>query len=292
MTIRTPLRVLDAVKSPAGRRKYRRALRERAWRALSSLPFSLTFNASLADSLRIQLFSRDQVISRSIFVSGEWEPAESAFIRSYVKPGMIAFDVGANIGAHTLALATRVGPQGSVHAFEPTLVFDTLSHNVCQNGFDGRVSLNHCAVGAEDGTLRLLSCKPGYELFTSRGAPLVPEALAGEHIDYPMISLDSYARSRGIKTIDFLKVDVEGSETLVFNGSSELLASQSLRCIMFEFNGACMANSGDSPSELLRPVRSAGYHLAMLDDLCKFKPIPDSMTGMFTIIATPAPMQG
>src|SRR5581483_10938783 len=114
------------------------------------------------------------------------------FIRGYVKPGMICVDVGGNIGAHTLTMAKCAGQNGRVHSFEPTRVFETLSYNVRQNGFASRVVLNNCAVGEKDGTIRLLTCKPGLELFTSRETPLVPEASTGEYAEYPLITLDTY----------------------------------------------------------------------------------------------------
>ena len=291
MTILTPLRILRAVGTPLGRRQYRLALRERVWRGLGLLPFPLRFNARLSGSLRIRISSQDPVISRSIFVCGEWEPFELDFIRGYLKPGMVAFDVGANIGAHTLTMAKCVGPEGRVHAFEPTGVFDTLSYNVSQNGFGAQVVLNNCAVGAEDGTTRLLACKPGFELFTSRGIPLVPEASTGEYVDYPVTTLDSYARARGIGRIDFLKVDVEGAEDLVLQGAKQLLARRAIECIMFEFNEVCMAENGDSPSSIIHRIESAGYHLIAVDRAGQVFPIFDGMTGVFNIIATRQPAE-
>jgi FkbM family methyltransferase len=204
---------------------------------------------------------------------------------------MIAVDVGANIGAHTLTLANCVGSEGRVHAFEPTRVFDTLAYNVSQNGFGERVTLNHCAVGADDGTTRLMSCKPGFELFTSRGIPLVPEASTGEYVDYPVTTLDSYARSHRLDNIDFLKVDVEGSEELVFRGCAGLLAGRAIGCIMFEFNDVCMARNGDSPSTMIDRIRSAGYHLTTFDDTGQFRPFSDAMASVFNILATRKPLR-
>jgi FkbM family methyltransferase len=285
MNLQTPLRVFRALGETASRRRYRSALRDRVWRGLASLPFSVTLNATLRDSLRIRINSRDTVISRSIFATGEWEPAELDFIRTNVKPGMVAVDVGANIGAHTLTLAQCVGAHGRVHAFEPTRVFDTLSHNVRQNGFTDRTKLNHCAVGDRDGTIRLLSCKPGLELFTSREIPLVPEASTGEYADYPLVTLDSYASMNHIDSIDFLKVDVEGAEELVFRGCAGLFARKAIGCIMFELNEVCMTGVGDSPSSLVGLIRSAGYRLATFDAAGRFRPLPESMTGVFNVVA-------
>jgi FkbM family methyltransferase len=291
MDLQTPIRLFRAMQSPTGRERYRRAFRGFLWTKAGNLPWTLRCNGTLSGTLRIRLNARDQVISRSIFCSGEWEPGELEFIRSYVKPGMIALDVGANIGVHTLTLAQCVGPNGAVHAFEPTTVFDTLRYNIRQNGFESWVRLNHCAVGASEGHLRLLACKPGYELFTSEGTPLVPEVATGEYVEYPMTALDVYARQQKLSRIDFLKIDVEGAEDLVVEGAKDLLSRGAVGCIMFELNAICMSRNGRSPAALLELLRSAGYHLSVIDSGARFHRVPPDMDGMLAnIVATRKPL--
>ena len=46
------------------------------------------------------------------------ERAEYRFYINYLRPGMIAFDVGANVGLLTVLFHKFVSPGGSVHAFE------------------------------------------------------------------------------------------------------------------------------------------------------------------------------
>jgi FkbM family methyltransferase len=291
MDLKTPIRLLRAMQSPEGREPYRQALRGWLWGMAGRLPWTLRCNATLSGRLRIRLNARDQVISRHIFCSGEWEPGELQFIRSYVKPGMLVVDVGANMGVHTVTLAECVGARGAVHSFEPTPVFETLQYNVHQNGFDSRVRLNHCAVGAEEGSLRLLACKPGYELFTSEGTPLVPEVSTGQYVEYPMTCLDAYAGQQGIRQIDFLKVDVEGAEDLVLEGARGLLSRGAVGCILFELNEVCMSHNGRSAVALLESLRSSGYHLAMIGPDARFSSVPEDMKGtVFNIVATHQPL--
>jgi FkbM family methyltransferase len=287
----TPLRLLRAFRSPEGLASYRQSLRAWLWGQAGRLPWALRYNATLSGRLRIRLNARDQVISRSIFSTGEWEPGELRFIRSYVRPGMVALDVGANIGVHTLTIAECVGPRGAVHSFEPTGVFEALRYNVRQNGFERRVRLNHCAVGAEEGSLRLLACKPGYELFTSEGTPLVPEVSTGRYVEYPMTALDAYAREQGLSHIDFLKVDVEGAEDLVLRGAKDLIARGAVGCILFELNEVCMHHNGRSAAAFLALLRSSGYHLSMIDRDARFHPVPEDVAGtVFNIVATHEPL--
>ena len=43
-----------------------------------------------------------------------------ALAAAFLKPGMTVLDVGANIGLYSILAAKRVGPGGSVWAFEPS----------------------------------------------------------------------------------------------------------------------------------------------------------------------------
>src|SRR5260370_8697313 len=58
-------------------------------------------------------------IDFSIYLLGSFEPRTQKLYRRLVKPGDTIFDIGANIGSHTLPLARLVGSQGRVFAFEP-----------------------------------------------------------------------------------------------------------------------------------------------------------------------------
>ncbi len=69
---------------------------------------------------------------------GTYESDKQQLMNLLVKPGMIAYDIGANAGFYTLALARLVGSGGKVCAFEPLAenVANILEHlrlNSCSN---------------------------------------------------------------------------------------------------------------------------------------------------------------
>src|SRR5215469_4528356 len=59
-------------------------------------------------------------IDFAIWLLGAFESTTIGAYTRLIRPGDVVFDVGANVGAHTLHLARAVGRTGRVHAFEPT----------------------------------------------------------------------------------------------------------------------------------------------------------------------------
>ena len=97
-----------------------------------------------------------RLMGRTRFASpSEVERTEIAFYRSQLKPGQIAFDVGANVGAITLLMAELVGEEGQIHAFEPAYkTFETLQAN-CLASKMSNVVLNRLALADKEGEVEL-----------------------------------------------------------------------------------------------------------------------------------------
>ncbi len=85
--------------------------------ALNRLPVGE--RAVRVDGDRLYAASPDRLLAALAWKTGLRERAERRLIAREVKPGMVAVDVGANLGVHTLALARAVGPAGRVLALEP-----------------------------------------------------------------------------------------------------------------------------------------------------------------------------
>jgi len=76
-------------------------------------------------------------VSRSMLFYGEWMDDEISLIGKLVGAGDVVFDVGANIGTHTIPFAKFVGPHGKVLSFEPhPNIVKTLMYNVRLNALD------------------------------------------------------------------------------------------------------------------------------------------------------------
>ena len=168
----------------------------------------------------------DTYIGRSFDLYGEFAEVEIAIFRQLVRPGQSVFDIGANIGAHTLALAAIVGPQGRVTAFEPQrVIFQMLNANVALNGLH-QVATHHLALGSAAGSLKVPPLDYTGEL--NFGGLSLENIKQGE--DVAMSTFDSLA----VRACDFVKIDVEGMEIDVLKGMAA--AIQRFRPAMYVEN--------------------------------------------------------
>jgi len=165
---------------------------------------------------RMMHLKHDLYVGRSLLRYGEFSELEVAFWRKYVKPGMLVCDIGANIGAHTLSLASLVGPGGAVVSFEPIpFLFQMLCGNIALNGLLQVRSFPY-AVGAAPGDVKIPPID--FSMEDNYGGISVDQFKAGESI--PVLPLDEI----GLKHVEFLKIDVEGMERLVIAGARQTIA--------------------------------------------------------------------
>ena len=173
----------------------------------------------LDNGLRFWLLSGDRYVSPAI-ATGDYESLETAFVRRYVNRGMAAVDVGANLGWFTVHLALLVGTEGRVDAFEPRSdLMDLLSKTIGENGLTN-VTTHNFALGSQNSYGQMIwsvhDINPG-------GTNLVPSEFAAPDITAQPVAvrtLDACISHR----VDFIKLDVEGSELLVFKGAERILA--------------------------------------------------------------------
>lgn len=72
----------------------------------------------IAGGSLIQADLRDRIQCQMYWL-GIYERPETRWLLSQLREGDVFIDVGAHVGYYTLLAASRVGPTGAVHAFEP-----------------------------------------------------------------------------------------------------------------------------------------------------------------------------
>jgi FkbM family methyltransferase len=185
---------------------------------------------------------RDTGFVPHLMFEGYWEYWITDFMWRNVKPGQVTVDVGANHGYYTVLLADLVGAGGKVHAIEPNpRLAELLALNVSVNGFWHIAETQAVAVGdMHGGTLPMVvplrDPKNGYIVTPGQAMPqgLDPQHWARHEV--PVVNLDTAVPGRA----DFVKIDVEGAEELVWRGMQQLIARSPGIGIVMEFNpGRC-----------------------------------------------------
>jgi len=140
-------------------------------------------------------------------------------LERFVRPGMVFYDVGANIGFFSLLAARLVGGRGRVIAFEADPeVAARLRDHAARNGF-GQITVEEKAVWSKEGTVSFERVDPRES--PDRGLGHVAGPDAKDLIQVEAVSLDGYTKT--MPAPDFLKCDVEGAEVEVFRGAQRLM---------------------------------------------------------------------
>lgn len=188
---------------------------------------------------------------------GTYEPDLQLGIGDLVKPGMVAYDVGANIGYISLLLAQVVGKTGRVYSFEAlSKNLERLEGNVRLNELQDRVEI---IAGAVVDQSRPVSFWVG----PSGGMGKAEGSAGRESVEYHAsiqvegFSLDDFVYRRDHLQPDVVKMDIEGGEVLALPGMRQVLA-QARPIVFLELHGPQAAQAAWHEFNL------AGYRLSNL----------------------------
>jgi FkbM family methyltransferase len=161
-----------------------------------------------------------------------WFEKEVAFLLRWLRPGMTAIDIGANLGVYSLPMARRVAPDGQVFAFEPAseprlLLERSRSLNRANNL---RVIGAALSDSRREGHLTLGASS---ELNSLEGSG------PGESV--PITCLDLEDGTAGWTSVDFVKIDAEGEEERILAGGKAFFDRHS-PLVMFEIKAGNAVN--------------------------------------------------
>lgn len=174
--------------------------------------------------------TKDLAIGRIIELTGRWASEDIELLKNICKvileskPNMVFYDVGANIGTHSVALAKEFGDQIRVRSFEAQRqIYYMLCGNIAINGLYN-VHCYHVAVGNQNSTMNIHL--PDYYAHNNFGGLelLTPQFSDNQNMirstieTVDVIKLDNFN-----ETVDMIKLDVEGMEHLVVQGAANLV---------------------------------------------------------------------
>lgn len=154
-----------------------------------------------------------------------WDPAEIEWIMKNVGVGATALDIGAHKGGWTYWIRKAVGATGRVIAFEPQPTLHDYLKGVFASRFWKNVALEDVALSNDTRSTRLFV--PAQLGSTAPGASLKEDVLVEKPVVYSTpvktTTLDLYLEEAAIRAVDFVKVDVEGSELDLLEGARAML---------------------------------------------------------------------
>ena len=191
-------------------------------------------------------------IDFAIYCTGAFEPATVAAYRRLIRPGDVVIDVGANIGAHTLRLATAVGERGRVLAYEPAArAFGRLARNIaCNPALASRIHARQVML-VDDVAVPLESAVyASWPLVRTPGAHHLHLGVALSTDGAQQRLLDDAVADAGVDHVALIKLDVDGHELQVLRGGRETLR-RSRPTVILELAPYTLEERGYDPAELI-----------------------------------------
>jgi FkbM family methyltransferase len=193
------------------------------------------------------------------YLEGNYEPTVWRVLQSHLKPGAVFYDIGAHIGLFSLIAARNLGVQGSVFVFEPD---PSNVRRIEEHASRNRLALGIIpkAVWFTDGRMKFQ--RACFQSSLNRGAIAGDNLAAGEStIEVETVTLDSFGREHELPSI--IKIDVEGSEAAVLQGSEGIF--RSVKPVV-----VCEIHHAQAASDVTRWLQARGYVFEWVEDYEQF----------------------
>jgi len=222
------------------------------------------------EEIKLILYPGNEM-SRVIFLTGLFEPNEFYWLSDFLRPGMTVIDGGANMGLYALFCARKVGPDGLVLAVEPSpREFGRLEHHVGLNHLKN-VHTVKAALSGGTGKGELLIAGEWNAGHNTLGEFSYPDTQLAATETVALTTIDALVSAKGLKRVDFVKLDLEGAELAALEGSLETLR-RFRPALLIEVSHRSLLPQGASPEQIVKFLVSLGYSLYLFDASCNLVP--------------------
>ena len=177
-------------------------------------------------------------------------------------------DVGANVGLFSLAYAS-IFKGAKIHCFEPVpFIYNFLKQNLESNpNLSGSIHPHSFGMSnCEERKQLSIPAAQQHDRYSDQSDIRLYSVLGQgeEKFDAQFITLDQWANDYQIRSLDFIKIDVEGYEYSVLQGAMDTL--RSFRPIlMFELNHLTLTLSKRTADEYLQLAKDLDYNVFGLE---------------------------
>jgi FkbM family methyltransferase len=220
--------------------------------------------------------------------NNQYEYSEAhEIIFKILKPGDRVIDLGGHIGTFSL-VAAALGCQVVAVEASPYNA-ELIKASIAENNFHN-MQVVCAAVSDRPGTLEFMALGPF-------GCVSNSHVSSGEKIIVPAMTVNQLLVDLGWDTVDYIKMDIEGSEVAAIAGMSELLQKDNAPVLLYESNGHTLNFFDKTPKDLVASLENLGYsnyfwkeealvlfrgsdcQAENLVDYLAFKRIPDGLQG-------------
>ena len=208
--------------------------------------------------VKVVIDLRDYLVSRRIFLSGTFNKPVENLIMKHLHSGMNVIDAGANIGAYSMMMSLQVSETGKVIAFEPDQRNISLFKKSTKANSFKNITLYEQLLSDSNGENEIYLDK-SYFGASSIIRDELPTELYKKNI-VSSVSLDEVISKENIR-IDFIKVNIEGSELKFIKGAKNTIEKYKPK-ILLEYCHERLSKLKDFENDnFLNYFRELGYEI-------------------------------
>ena len=199
------------------------------------------FNPINIDGSKLYLHQSDGID----FFIRDYQRSSMEILKKEVKEGDVVVDLGASSGSHTIIAAKIVGSRGKVFCFEADPVnCKLIEKSIKRNGYKNIVLEQKAVIDKKGKLIFYLEQGSKYhKIFKTKNM--------SSTIEVEAISLDDYFKNYGGK-IDFIKIDIVGSEGKAIKGMVSTLQKNPAAKIYMEFSPDRIEKTNFEPIDCLK----------------------------------------
>lgn len=223
----------------------------RNWIKKSLIPINRKLDGLVTTEYQGRLITYDPstVIGGLLFSSGEFEKKEMELCKEYISETSVVLDIGANIGLHSIWFSS-LAKDGRILSFEPSLeTFEFLVSNVAN--ISNIVPINLALSDAGRIADFFNTSDNAYSGLMDTKRKEVVSVL-----QVPCMRIDDIVFGLGLDRVDFIKIDVEGSEFEVLKGMVRVVSKYRPVIFCEIYKGK---HSNQQPDETVQFLIGKGY---------------------------------
>lgn len=206
----------------------------------------------------------------------KFEP-EIKFLKNIISNGDNCLHIGASDARHSYIMSGLIGKVGQVYAFEPSSYsYGHLALMVKLHRLKN-VHTYHLAISDKKGSVCLITPEKstghagrsfafisGLDNTDKKRTDIESDKATKEEV--PSISVDDFVSDNGLKNIDFIRCDTEGSEMLILKGARQILEISKPNLLIEIHSNALKEIFNSKATEVSGFLFDLGYRMFREDD--------------------------